>query len=151
MNVRSDMRLHEEVQPDDFSGEYDWMAALQVGVVTHVLMYRYMQSYWDIHPKINMAITMSAAVMNMWLWNNIHYSMHSDEKAVPLTHGPPRLVSSRQAEVMFAPLFDVLKNHHWLHHAIKSRKTNFCTIFLGADKVFNTYPQAHELSEVTRQ
>ncbi len=146
-NVRSDMKLHDEIADDDGSGEFIWRRFFEVSIFLQLILFKYMHKEWGIHPRINLAIVSGASLMNMWLWNNIHNSMHEDEKQVSWTFGPPRLFNSEKAESFFAPFFEVWKKNHWLHHAIKSRKTNFCTIFLGADKVWGTSPTQNELSE----
>jgi len=71
--------------------------------------------------------------------------MHDDEKNIPCTYGPPKFLKNDTIHEFF--LYSTWLDHHRLHHVIKSRKTNFGIICLGADRIFGTSPTKAELEE----
>ena len=144
-NVHEDMKLKTTIAEDDGSGEFNWSSVILATGMLHLTTQSYMQKVWNIDPKVNITIVGASCLTSMWLWNNVHNSMHEDDKDVSWKVGPPRLFKSERAETILAPLFRVWERNHWLHHVIKARKTNFCTIFLGADKVWGTSPTAEEI------
>ena len=148
LNVEHDMSLKEPIKDHDNTGEFAYIHSVIVAILATLIGMGYMKKYFHISNHNHMKIIFLAVFSNSILWNTLHNSMHEDDHTFPVIYGPPRLANTNTCKAVLGPLFTIWKNHHALHHVIKSRKTNFCTIFLGADKLFGNAPTKQEIAEL---
>lgn len=148
LNVSHDMTLKHEIENHDNSGEFGWLQVVGHMTLLHLLTMRHMSRVFGIRPMTNAVIWTGISISSSLLWNTLHNSMHNDDHKHCIRYGPPRLMDSKKCSNTFGTFFKVLKRHHELHHVIKPRKTNFCVIFLGADKLFGLTPSKAEMEQL---
>ena len=144
-NVAFDMTLKHAIEDDDNSGEFSWYHVVAHCVLLHLVTRNYMSRVFGVRPMTNALTWACISISSTLIWNSLHNSMHSDDHKHSLAYGPPRLFLTKDCDQVFGEFFKTLKRHHELHHIIKTRKTNFCVIFLGADKLFGWSPTKEEL------
>lgn len=145
LNVSHDMTLKHNIEEHDNSGELGWLQTIGHATLLHLLTMGYVSRTFGIRPMTNALIWAGISMSSSLLWNTFHNSMHDDDHRHSIRYGPPRMFDSKKCSKTFGKLFKILKRHHELHHVIKPRKTNFCIIFLGADKLFGFTPTRDEM------
>lgn len=139
-NENMELRLPDDAHEDEFS----WLQILLLSFITIVITWPYFR-FLRVSFRIHVIIVTLITLIVMTLWNNIHNAMHDDEKNIPCTYGPPKFFKNETIHKFC--LYSTWLDHHRLHHVIKSRKTNFGIICLGADRIFGTSPTKAELEE----
>ena len=146
LNVNDDMSLRKPDSAHD--DEFNWIPIGLTAFGLSVLMWPVMRSM-RVGARTHCAICVAYAVGVGFAWNNIHNAMHDDEKHIPLSFGPPRLC--KNTTIRGWPFFKPLLKHHRLHHIIKTRKTNYCIVLLGADRLFGYAPTDTEVREANER
>lgn len=145
LNVKQNMRLKKPDHNRD--NEFSWFHIMIMNILVTPItwpLFRHLRVSCRSHIKIMFILSMIVGV----LWNNLHNAMHNDEKYIPLSHGPPKLL--KNSTISKLPFYNTWLQNHKLHHIFKKRKTNFCIIFLGADRVFGTAITNSEIEQVLR-
>ena len=146
LNVNDDMSLWK---PDGMhDDEFNWMVIGLMAFVVSVLTWPVMHSL-RVKANTHGAICAASVVGVGLMWNNMHNAMHDDEKHIPLWFGPPKIF--KNATIRRWIIFKPLIKHHRLHHIIKTRKTNYCIVLLGADRLFGCAPTDNEVHEANER
>jgi len=148
LNVSHNMTLKHPIEDDNKSGEFGWTTVIKHTIILHLITTGYVSRVFHVHPTVNAITWCGISLTTAFLWNTIHNSMHDDDHRHSISRGPPRMMSSQRCAKTFGGLFTHLKRHHELHHVIKSRKTNFGVVFLGADKLLGFTPTKEEMDTI---
>ena len=138
VGVAKNMRLLESHGNDNFV--FGWPVTLVCGILTGVVSFPLMH-LWGVPWRTHFALIIVICVVHSAVWNTIHPAMHDagEEAFQTIRHGVPSLTNRSDVCKRMFPCYGIFFKHHRLHHVVKKRKTNFNIVFIGMDRIMNTY------------